>query len=170
MPRVLQNYVRFMDSATRRFGLGIQSLIFVIIGVLLFETISRYIFNAPTVWSVEVSKFVFGAYFLLGGAYVLLTGGHVRMDILYGRWSPRRQAIMDVALFALFVIYVGVTLRSAIYHATMSTIMLQRSGTPWHPYLWPIKIIVVIGFLLMLLQGISQFIKSIATIRGKPLS
>ena len=117
-----------------------------------------------------MSKFTFGAYFLLGGGYVLLTGGHVRMDILYSRWSRRRQAIVDVALFALFVVFVGSTLRSTIYHATMSTIMLQRSGTTWHPYLGPIKIIVVIGFLLMLLQGISQFIKSIATIRGKPLS
>jgi len=170
MPRVLQNYVRFMDSATRRFGLGVQGLIFVIIGILLFEAIARYIFDSPTIWSVEMSKFTFGAYFLLGGGYVLLTGGHVRMDILYGRWSPRRQTIMDAALFAFFVIFVGCTLWSTIQHATMSTIMLQRSGTPWHPYLGPIKIIVAIGFLLMLLQGISEFIKSIATIRGKSLS
>ena len=169
MPRVLQNYVRFMDLATMRFGLGLRSLIFVIIGVLLFETIARYIFNVPTIWSVEVSKFLFGAYFILGGGYVLLTGGHVRMDVLYGRWSPRRQAIMDAALFVFFLIYVVITFWASTQHAITSTIMLQRSGTPWHPYLWPIKIIVAIGFLLMLLQGISQFIKTIATIRGKSL-
>jgi TRAP-type mannitol/chloroaromatic compound transport system permease small subunit len=170
MPRVLQSYVRVMDSMTMRFGLGVQGLIFVIIGILLYETVARYIFNAPTLWSIEMSKFVFGAYFLLGGAYVLLTGGHVRMDVIYSRWSSRRKALMDAGLFVFFVIFVGFTLRSSIHHATVSTMMMQRSGTPWHPYLWPIKIIVAIGFLLMLLQGISQFIKYIATARGKPLS
>ncbi len=169
MPRVLQNYVRLMDGMTARFGLGVRSLIFVIIGILLFDAISRYIFNAPTLWSVEASKFVFGSYFLLGGGYVLLKGGHVRMDILYSRYSPRRQAIIDAALFVVFVIFIGCTLRSAIHHATVSTMMMQRSGTPWNPYLWPIKIIVAVGFLLMLLQGISEFIKYIATARGKPL-
>jgi len=170
MPRVLQNYVRLMDSATMRFGLWVRSLIFVIIGVLLFETIARYIFNSPTVWSVEVSKFVFGAYFLLGGGYVLLTGGHVRMDILYSRWPSRRQALTDAGFFVFFIIFIGCALWSSTEHAITSTMMMQRSGTPWHPYLWPIKIIVAIGFLLMLLQGISQFIKYIATARGKPLS
>ncbi|UCD54018.1 MAG: TRAP transporter small permease subunit [Dehalococcoidia bacterium] len=170
MPRVLQSYVRVMDSATRRFGLGVQGLIFVIIGILLYETVARYIFDSPTLWSIEMSKFVFGAYFLLGGAYVLLTGGHVRMDVIYSRWPPRRKALIDAGLFVFFVIFVGFTLRSSIHHATVSTMMMQRSGTPWHPYLWPIKIVVAIGFLLMLLQGISQFIKYIATARGKPLS
>jgi TRAP-type mannitol/chloroaromatic compound transport system permease small subunit len=158
-----------MDGMTARFGLGVRSLIFVIIGILLFEAVARYIFDSPTIWSIEMSKFVFGAYFLLGGGYVLLTGGHVKMDIIYSRWSPRRQALMDAALFVFFIIFVGFTLRSAIHHATVSTMMMQRSGTPWHPYLWPIKIIVAVGFLLMLLQGISEFIKSVATARGKPL-
>jgi TRAP-type mannitol/chloroaromatic compound transport system permease small subunit len=159
-----------MDGMTRRFGLGVQSLIFVIIGVLLYEAIARYIFNSPTIWSIEVSKFVFGAYFLLGGAYVLLTGGHVRMDILYSRWSPKKQALMDAGFFVLFLTFVVITLWATTQHAITSTLMGQRSGSPWHPYLGPIKIIVAIGFLLMLLQGISQFIKSIATIRGKSLS
>ena len=170
MPRVLQSYVRVMDSMTMRFGLGVQGLIFVIIGILIYEAVARYIFNAPTLWSVEMSKFVFGAYFLLGGAYVLLTGGHVRMDVIYSRWSTRRKALMDAGLFVFFVIFVGLTLWSSTEHAITSTMMMQRSGTSWHPYLWPIKIIVAIGFLLMLLQGISQFIKYIATARGKPLS
>jgi len=169
MPRVLQSYVRVMDSATRRFGLGVQGLIFVIIGILIYEAVARYVFDSPTIWSVEMSRFVFGAYFLLGGAYVLLTGGHVRMDIIYSRWSTRRKALMDAGLFVFFVIFVGLTLWSSTEHAITSTMMMQRSGTTWHPYLWPIKIIVAIGFLLMLLQGISQFIKSIATARGKPL-
>ena len=98
-----------------------------------------------------------------------LAGGHVRMDIIYSRWSTRRKALMDAGLFVFFVIFVGLTLWSSTEHAITSTMMMQRSGTTWHPYLWPIKIIVAIGFLLMLLQGISQFIKSIATARGKPL-
>ena len=170
MPKVLQNYVRLMDSMTARFGLGVQSFIFVIIGVLLYEAVARYIFNAPTLWSIEVSKFVFGSYFILGGAYVLLTGGHVRMDVIYQRWTPRRQALMDAGFFVLFIIFVGITLWASTQHAITSTLMGQRSGSPWAPPLYPIKIIVAVGFLIMLLQGISEFIKYIAVARGKSLS
>jgi len=169
MPRVLANYVRYIDAMNRKVGVGIGYVVFVIIGILLIEAIRRYAFNMPTVWSIEMSQFLFGAYFIVGGGYALLSGGMVRMDILYSRWSPRKRAIIDAAMFVFFVIYMVTTLLACTDHAIISTIMGQHSGSPWRPPLYPIKITVAIGVFLLLLQGVSCFIRDIATIRGKPL-
>jgi TRAP-type mannitol/chloroaromatic compound transport system permease small subunit len=169
MPRVLANYVRYIDAMNKKLGVGIGYLIFVIIGILLAEAIRRYGFNAPTVWSIEMSQFLFGAYFILGGGYAILSGGMVRMDILYSRWSARKRAIIDAAMFIFFAIYVVVTLIASTNHAIDSTIMGQHSGSPWRPPLYPIKITVAVGVFLLLLEGIACFIRDIATIRGKPL-
>ena len=169
MPKVLANYVRYVDAMNRKVGLGVGYIIFVIIGILLVEAIRRYAFNMPTVWSIEMSQFLFGAYFIVGGGYALLSGGMVRMDILYSRWSIRKRAIIDAAMFVFFVIYVVVTLVASIDHAMISTMMNQHSGSPWRPPLYPIKITVAIGVFLLLLEGIAFFIRDIAIIRGKPL-
>lgn len=169
MPRVLANYVRYVDTMNRKVGVGVGYVVLVIIGILLVEAIRRYGFNMPTVWSIEVSQFLFGGYFIVGGGYALLSGGMVRMDILYSRWSPRKRAIIDAAMFVFMVIYLVATLMACTEHAIISTSMLQHSGSPWRPPLYPIKIIITIGVFLLLLQGISCFIRDIATIRGKPL-
>ena len=169
MPKVLANYVRYIDAMNRKVGVGIGYVVFAIIGILLVEAIRRYAFNMPTVWSIEVSQFLFGAYFIVGGGYALLSGGMVRMDILYSRWSPRKRAIIDAAMFVFFVIYIITTLIACTEHAITSTMMGQHSGSPWRPPLYPIKITITVGVFLLLLQGISCFIKDIATIRGRPL-
>ncbi|MDD5591427.1 MAG: TRAP transporter small permease subunit [Dehalococcoidales bacterium] len=169
MPRVLANYVRYIDTMNRKVGVGVGYVVLVIIGILLVEAIRRYGFNMPTVWSIEMSQFLFGAYFIVGGGYALLSGGMVRMDILYSRWSVRKRAIIDAALFAFMAIYLVTTLIACTEHAMLSTQMLQHSGSPWRPPLYPIKITVAIGVFLLLLQAISCFIRDIATIRGKPL-
>jgi TRAP-type mannitol/chloroaromatic compound transport system permease small subunit len=169
MPKVLADYVRYIDAMNRKVGVGVGYIIFVIIGILLVEAIRRYVFNMPTVWSIEMSQFLFGAYFIVGGGYAILSGGMVRMDILYSKWSIRKQAIIDAAMFVFFAIYVVVTLLATTDHAIVSTMMMQHSGSPWRPPLYPIKITVAIGVFLLLLQGISVFIRDIAIIRGKPL-
>lgn len=170
MPKVLANYVRYIDAMNRKVGVGVGYLIFVIIGILLVEAIRRYAFGMPTVWSIEMSQFLFGAYFIVGGGYALLSGGMVRMDILYSRWSIRKRAIIDAAMFVFFAIYVVVTLVASVDHAMISTMMNQHSGSPWRPPLYPIKITVAIGVFLLLLEGIAFFIRDIAIIRGKPLT
>ena len=70
-------------------------------GILLFETISRTVFNHPHIWAVEFSQFIMAAYYMLGGCYSFLIEGHVRMDILYSRWSAKRRAVMDLITFPL---------------------------------------------------------------------
>ncbi len=70
-------------------------LVFAMIGVLLYEPIARTLFDKPHIWAVEIAQFTMAAYYLLGGGYSMILKGHVRMDLLYGRWSEKKQAVMD---------------------------------------------------------------------------
>ena len=169
MPRALANYVRYIGWFNTRVGKIIQYGIFVMIAIMLIEAGRRYFFNNPTVWSIELGKFVLGTYFIIGAGYILLCEGHVRMDALYSRWSAKRRAIFDLATFFTAIVYFIVLLRGSIDSALFSLRLNQHSETPWGPPLSPIKVIIVVGVSLMLLQAIALFIRDIAIVKGKPI-
>ncbi|MFC1938547.1 TRAP transporter small permease subunit [Chloroflexota bacterium] len=169
MPSVLVRYVRYVDLMNNWLGKVLRFSALAIIGILLVEIVSRYIFNAPTLWAIEMATFILGAYFFIGGGYVLLREGHIRMDILYHRWSPRTRAIVGVATFFLAVIYLVTFIWGGIIDASYSLTFNQHSGSNWAPALAPIKIILVIGAFVLLLQASSFFIKDLATIRRKKI-
>lgn len=169
MPKVLVSYVRYIESMTRWVGGLLKYAVLVLIAILLVEAVSRYVFNASTSWSIELSQFVLGAYFLLGGGYVLLRGGHIRMDIFYSRWSPRTKAISGVATFSLLAVYLIVFIIGGIGEAAFSLRLDQHSASVWGPPLAPIKIIITVGAGLLLLQGLAFFIRDLSFIRGKPI-
>jgi TRAP-type mannitol/chloroaromatic compound transport system permease small subunit len=167
MPKALVAYVRYIESMNNWLGKAVGGLVFALIGILLFETISRYVFNDPTVWSLELGAFIWGFYFLIGGGWVLLREGHVRMDALSHRWPPRRRAIFDLATFALMAVYLVTFIIGGIDGVLYSLGVGEVSFSKWNPPLAPIKIIVVIGAVLLLLQGIAFLIRDFSILRGK---
>jgi TRAP-type mannitol/chloroaromatic compound transport system permease small subunit len=109
------------------------------------------------------------AYYMLGGPYSLQLDSNVRMDLLYGRWSDRKKAWVDaISIFAL-IFYLGVLLYGAVDSTVYSLEYAERSATAWRPYISPIKIIMVIGIFLMLLQAFAIFFKDLAKARGEEL-
>jgi TRAP-type mannitol/chloroaromatic compound transport system permease small subunit len=144
-------------------------LVFAMGGVLLFESISRTIFNKPHIWVVEMAQFIMASYYLLGGGYSMILKGHVRMDLLYGRWSARRQALSDAFTSALLLLYMVFLLLGGISGIKYAVKYGQKNYTPWGPPVAPIKIIMTIGIFLMLLQVIATFFKDLAKARGKDL-
>lgn len=171
MPKALMTVARYIDSMSMWLGKILKFGIFVLIGILLYEIVSRYIFNSPTSWSVELGGFVFGAYFFIGGAYVLVRGAHVRMDILSSRWSPKTKAIVDLVTFPLFAVYLIVFIWGGFDSIEYALRLGQHSSSMWGPPLAPVKIIVTVGAALLLLQGLSLFIKDLSTIfKGKDLA
>lgn len=169
MPKILGNYVRFIESMNKHVGEKMQYAIFALIGILTFELIARYVFSASTPWSVEMAQYTLGAYFILGGAYVFLEGGHVSMDALYSKWSPKRRVITDLATFPLIAVYLVVFVWAGFNEAKYSFDLGQRSTSVWGPYLAPIKFIIVVGAFLILLQAIAFLIRDIAILKGKPI-
>jgi len=170
MPKALVTYVRYIESMNTWLGKILSFCIFLLIGILVIEGISRYVFNAPTPWSIELSQFTLGTYFLIGGGYALLRGAHVKMDVLSSRWSPKTKAIVDLATFSLLAVYLIVVILGGINNAAYALRFDQHSGTLWGPPLAPIKIIITVGAGLLLLQAVAFFIRDLSIVfKGKDL-
>jgi TRAP-type mannitol/chloroaromatic compound transport system permease small subunit len=170
MPRVIKAFVRYTDAVSTRVGRASMYMIFAMMGILLFESISRTLFNWPHIWVVEVAQFIMAAYYLLGGGYSMILEGHVRMDLVYGPMSAKRQALADVITAPVLIFYLVFLLYGAISSIEYAISYGQVNYTPWAPPLAPIKIIMGIGILLMLLQAVAIFFKDLAKARGEKIS
>jgi len=141
-------------------------LIFVMIGVLLLGAITRNILNIPLSWTIEMAQFTMTAYYILGGPYSIQEGDHVRMDLLYDRYSDRTKAKIDVFTNIFLVFYLVVLLIGAVSSTMYAIEYGQRKFSQWNPSMIPIKVIMVFGIVLMLLQAIATFFKDLAKSRG----
>jgi TRAP-type mannitol/chloroaromatic compound transport system permease small subunit len=127
------------------------------------------VFNTPLNWGVEMAQFMMAAYYLLGGAYSMQIDAHVRMDIFYSRWTPKRKALADTITAVFLIFYLVVLLIGGIYSTEYALIHGQKNYSAWAPPMAPIKIIMTIGIALMLLQAIAMFFRDVATLRGETL-
>ena len=198
MTRLFRAYIRVIDGLNRVIGRVVMYGIFVMMGILLWSSISKTFF-LPSLWTLEMAQFAMVAYYILGGPYSIQLGSNVRMDLLYGNWSHRRKAAVDALTVFFLIFYLAVLLRGAIgstayslgyfgsepagFFATLfhsfatggpeaagETLgYLERSPTAWRPYLWPIKLVMVVGIILMLLQAISELLKDILRLRGEDM-
>ncbi len=164
MIRLARKYVIFVDSLNRRLGRVMMYSIFIMVGILLWSSISKTFF-LPSLWTLEIAQFAMVAYYMLGGPYSIQMGANVRMDLFYSAWSERKKAQVDAITVLFLIFYLGVMLYGAWDSTSYSFKYGERSPTAWRPYLWPIKVTMCIGLLLMLLQAISELIKDIATIK-----
>ncbi len=161
MPKAIRLYVRYVDAVSRFIGRITMYLILAMMGILLFGAISRSFFNLPFIWVVEMAQFVMTAYYLLGGAYSIQLDSHVRMDLLYGRWSTRTKAIVDAFTGCLLIFYLIILLYGGISSTQYALEYGQKNYSVWAPPLAPIKIIMTIGIAMMLLQIIATFFKDL---------
>lgn len=166
MPRAAIAFVRIVDKMNYGVGRFAMYLLFVLMAILMWSTISKAFFN-PSLWTLEMAQFVMVAYYILGGPYAMQMEGHVRMDLFYAKQSPVRRAWWDGFTVLALMFYLGVMLYGAIDSTIYAFAYNERSPTAWRPYMWPIKVTLCIGFALMLLQALSALIKDIATIRGE---
>ena len=170
MPRAVKLYVRYVDAVSYRVGRLAMYLIFVMMGVLLYSSISRTFFNLPLIWVVEIAQFLLTAYYLLGGGYSMQLDAHVRMDLVYSRWSPRGQAFADTITAFSLIFFLCLLLYGGISSTMYAIEYNQKNYSTWGPPLAPIKIIMTFGIGLMLLQAIATFFKDLARVRGVELS
>ncbi|WP_328805110.1 TRAP transporter small permease subunit [Stappia albiluteola] len=175
MPAVIGKYVRIVDAVNRVVGRFTMYLIFVMIGILMYSAIMRgaldygFVSMSP-LWTLEMAQFVMTAYYMLGGGWSIQDDGHVRMDLAYSRWSPKRKAIVDCFTVFFLIVYLGVMLYGGLSSTSYALQYGETSYSSWAPYMAPIKIIMCIGILLMLLQAVAQLFKDIAIVRGESLA
>jgi TRAP-type mannitol/chloroaromatic compound transport system permease small subunit len=170
MPTPIVLFVRGVDRVNRLVGRFAMAIFFVMAAIMLWSTISRAVFGVPVNWALEMTQFLLSAYYLLGGAYSLQHGAHVRMDLFYSRLPPKGQAVLD-AFTILFVIFFLVVLLWGAVSSTQYALQYnQKNYSAWAPVLWPVKMAMAIGIFLMLLQLIAQFFRDIAQARGRPIA
>jgi len=170
VPKFIVNYVKVIDYLSTKFGRAAMYLIFVMIATLLVNAFTRNILNLPLSWCIEMAQFTMTAYYIVGGPYSMQLDSHVRMDLLYSRFSPRTQARLDSFTAIFLVVYLVCMLIGAISSTEYAIEYNQRKFSQWNPSMIPIKLIMVFGITLMLLQAISTFFKDIAKSRGIELT
>ncbi|MGB7262716.1 MAG: TRAP transporter small permease subunit [Albidovulum sp.] len=168
MPNWTKTYVRYVEGMNFRVGRFAMYLLFVMMAILLWSSVTKVI-RVPAIWTLEMAQFTLVAYYLLGAPYTFQLGTNVRMDLLYARLAPRKQALWDAFTVFALLFYLGVMLYGAFSSTAYSFETSERAPSGWRPYLWPIKTIICFSFVLMILQATVHLIRDIAILRGEEL-
>jgi len=166
----------WIDRMNEWMGKAVSWLIPVLILELVYDTVSRYLFNAPTEWSYDISYMLYGTLFMFGAAHTLAVDKHVRIEIISDRVSPRTRAIIDAVCYVIFFFpAVGALLYFGTLFAVKSWHLLETSGeSMWGPPIYPFKTVIPVAAALLLLQGVAQFVRCVKLIvkgnRGDPES
>jgi TRAP-type mannitol/chloroaromatic compound transport system permease small subunit len=163
----MTRFLFFIDSLSLWVGKSFAWLILVLTFGVSYEVFVRYALRAPTTWAFDFSYITYGALFLMAGAYTLSRNGHVRADVIYRFWSPRRQASMDLVLYIIFFLpAIGAFMYSGYTYAQMSVRFREVSiFSPAGVPIFPLKTLIPVTGVLLFIQGVAEVIRCILCIR-----
>jgi TRAP-type mannitol/chloroaromatic compound transport system permease small subunit len=166
-PPALLRVIHVIDTLSNWSGKAVAWLILPLVFGLTYEGFARYLFNAPTLWAYDLSYMLYGAIFMLGAHYTLLKGAHIRTDMLWEKFTPRTKGRIDAAAYIFFFFPAMILLfYASVDEAWISWRMGELSEqTAWRPALWPFKAVVPLTALLLLVQGVSELLKSLYAAR-----
>jgi len=162
--------VHAIDSISEWVGRAVALMVVPIIIAMVYEVLARKLFIAPTLWAFDVSRMLYGMSFMLGAGYALMHGLHIRADFIYRNFTVKTQGRVDLILYiVLFTPAMLFLLKAGYDFALKSIIQGERAGdSTWAPVVWPVKTAFAVGVALLLLQGVSEILKSwYAATRGK---
>lgn len=161
---IINGYCSIVTQINRWLAILASLLVFIMVAAISYEVVARYFFDAPTVWALELSTLLLGPYFMLAGPYILHTAGHVNVDILYGKLSPRIAALVDAGIYPAIGLICCVLIYQSIPVAINSIDSGETSFSSWNPVIWPVKTLIPITFSLLLLQAIAEALLAIQRI------
>jgi TRAP-type mannitol/chloroaromatic compound transport system permease small subunit len=151
---------RFIDTLNENVGYFNAFLILPLIGVVGFEVVMRYGFNAPTIWAFEATTLIYGVHFMLAFAHAHKHNGHVAIDVFEARMPEKPRTILRIVVnLVLFIPTVGLLSIWSVIYASDSWANWELASTSWAPPFYPFKTIMAIGFILLFLQGIAKLIQ-----------
>jgi len=161
----MEAFFKIIDNVNEWVGRIFSWLIIPLVAIVVVEILLRNLFNSPTTWSFEVSKQVYGLYFMICAGYTLKHQGHVAIDVFSQSFSPKTQNIVEVICYLLFFFpFCLVLLYYGTVFAAKSWQMLETGWGVFAIPLYPIKTIIPITALLLLLQGAASVIRKLASI------
>ena len=162
MPLWMAKSIMNIDKFSKRVGNITCWILMPLIFAMTYEVLARKFSLAPTMWAYDMSRFLYGALFMLGAGYALSKGVHIRADFLYRNFKTKTQGLVDFWLYILFY-FPGLTV---FLYMTIGFVeeSIRRGekgmDTAWMPYMWPIKMCLLVGIVFLLIQGISELLKS----------
>lgn len=159
----MRELARWIDAGQERFGRAVSWLMFGMVAVVFTDVIVRYVFRTSFVWVQELEWHLFGIIYLLAAGYTLLHNEHVRVDIVYARLTPRRKAWLDFVLLWVFFFPSCLLIVYTTWPFVRNSFLVNE-GSPdpgGIPARWALKSVIILGFALLLLQGVSQAIKNL---------
>ena len=162
MPAWMANSIIKIDRFSKIVGNIVCWILVPLIFAMTYEVLARKLFLAPTIWAYDISRFLYGALFMLGAGYALSKGVHIRADFLYRNFKTKNQGLIDFWLYILFY-FPGliVFLYMTVGFVEESVRRGERGmDTTWMPYMWPIKTCLLLGIIFLLIQGFSEVLKS----------
>lgn len=162
-PRTYLLVIRTIDGITYWSACLFAVILVPLIFANVIEVFMRYAMNQPTLWALETTVMSFGAFFMLGAAYTLLKGAHVRTDVLWESFSERKKGIIDSIGYVVFFLPSMVILFYISYNAFIHSWSIgeRSSYGAWRPIIWPLRGVVPLTAVLLFLQGISELLKSL---------
>jgi len=159
----MEKAFRVIDAISEWTGKLASFLMAGLVVAICYDVFVRYVINKPTYWGFEVTYMVYGAYSMLGVAYCHLMKSHVRMDMFYGKLLERGKAWMDVVCYLLlFFPFLIILTYKCGDHTLWSLASGERSSVSvWRPNLGPFKLAIVFGFVLFILQGVVNFLRTL---------
>jgi TRAP-type mannitol/chloroaromatic compound transport system permease small subunit len=160
-PPIFYAVIRAVDAFSDVIGKIVSLSMLFLVFSISYECFSRYLFNSPTIWVFETNYMVTGSAFMLGCAYALLKGAHVRTDIFWDGYSERKKGLIDfwsylLLFYPTLIIFFIISADDAWYAYELGE---RSEQTPWRPLMWPFRAAVPIMALLMMIQGISEVLK-----------
>ena len=167
----IKTLLRFLDGFSEWSGRIFCWLILPLAILVVYEVISRRFFNAPHIWSTEVIDFIYGPYFMLAAAYTLLYKGHVKIDVIYEKFSPRTRGILDIITYtAFFFPFCIIVLYQGVIYASTSWAIGETSDSAALTIVPLVKTMIPVSIGLLLIQGTATYIRAIIqTIRGEEI-
>ncbi|MBI5069300.1 MAG: TRAP transporter small permease subunit [Deltaproteobacteria bacterium] len=164
----MQKILLTIDKISTRIGQLFSWLIVGLTALMVWEIMSRRFFDAPHAWSFDAQIQMYGIMFMMAGAYTLSKAGHVRGDVLYGFFSPRVQAGLDLTLYIFFFLPGAVALAYAGYiYAGESWAIRERSGIMAEgPFIYPFKTFIPFAGALLLVQGVAEIARCVICLRS----
>ena len=162
MPKWMSLLITKIDLFSKWIGNVVCWITIPLILGMVYEVFARKLFLAPTIWAYDMSRFLYGALFMLGAGYALSKGVHIRADFIYRNFKTKTQGKIDFWLYLLFYFPGLIVFLYMTIGFVQESIMRGERGmdTTWMPYMWPIKTCLLIGIVFLLIQGISELLKS----------
>jgi len=155
--------IRAIDGITYWTGHLFTLLVVPLIVANVVEVFMRYAMGAPTSWALDVTTMSFGTLFMLGAAYALLKGAHVRTDMLWEKFSDRKKGIIDSVAYLLFFLPSMALLFAILIDDFLYSLSINETSTAsiWRPVVWPLRAVIPLAAALLFLQGLSELMKSL---------